>query len=245
VFRSGTLPGRGGSQTTTRRCTAPAVGGILDHMLPVYPSVPPPTPSTEPAAVPVTRLIARRASFLPRWVWPVAGLASVVFVSIAVAISAIAIKGAANDLRAAAKDIDAMMPPTNDKLFSILAQGIGVGEDVVRTTTATNVAPSAAFVTDLTTTPLNQRTDAFTQEIVIRNLHATQSLCFGSVPWTAVGATCTLKCAGSGMTCSGAGTDGIFTGPGQVWQRRYDGTNCICVVASAAATSYQSERVLR
>ena len=191
------------------------------------------------------KAVARRASFLPRWVWPVAGLASVVFVCIAVVISAITIKGAAHDLRAAAKDIDAMMPPTNDKLFSILAQGIGVGEDVVRTTTATNVAPSAAFATDLTTTPFDQRTDAFTQEIVIRNLHATQNLCFGSVPWTAVGATCTLKCAGSGMTCSGAGTDGIFTGPGQVWQRRYDGTNCICVVASAAATNYQSERVLR
>lgn len=137
--------------------------------------------------------------------------------------------------------IDVMTPPTNDKLFTILTKGITTGEDVVRTDTV-SATPKAMFATDLTT---YQQTDAWTQEIVVQNLDVTvpaDNLCIGAIPWTSAGATCTLKCAASGLTCSGAATDGVRTSS---WQRRYDGTNCLCVVGSAAVVNYQSERVLR
>jgi len=112
-------------------------------------------------------------------------------------------------------------------------------------TSNVGTTPASAFAADLVTTPLNQQTDAFTQEITIRNTHASQSLCYGLLSWATAGATCTLKCAASALTCSGAGTDGLLLTSGQTVQRRYDGTSCICLVGSAAATTYQTERVIR
>ncbi len=191
-------------------------------------------------------------------VWLVALFVTVAFACVAVVVSGLAVRNAAQemrsavqeatmDLRSAARDIDAMVPPDNDKLFSILSMGIGVSEPVVRTTSI-GTTPGAAFATDLTTTPYNQRTDAFTQEITIRNLDANtpaQNLCFAPIPWSSAGSTCQLKCAAVTITCTKATTDGIWVAPGQTYQRRYDGTSCICVVGSAATTFYQSERVVR
>jgi hypothetical protein len=129
-------------------------------------------------------------------------------------------------------------------LFTILSKGIGVTEPAVRTSNV-GTTPASAFAADLVTTPLNQQTDAFTQEITIRNTHATQNLCYGLLAWTVPGASCTLKCAGSALTCSGAASDGLLLSSGQTVQRRYDGTSCICLVGSGAATTYQTERVIR
>src|SRR3972149_7531310 len=107
--------------------------------------------------------------YIPQWVWPVAGLSVVVFTCIAVMLAATAVDRASKrfsneisllrkenkkfadenneELRKIAygiNDIDISVPPTNDKLFTILSKGVGVTEDSVRTTTV-GVVPSAAF----------------------------------------------------------------------------------------------------
>ena len=152
------------------------------------------------------------------------------------------------------EDLDIMVPPDNTRLFTILSQGVGVAESAVFSGTATSVAPGAAFATDLVTTPFNQQTNATTQEIWIQNNDRTASpgerlLCYKPIAWASAGATCALKCANivASFTCTSGGTstDGLQLGPGAGVQRRYDGTSCICVVASAAATNFQSERVIR
>ncbi len=203
--------------------------------------------------------------------WAVAFFVTVVFACIAVVVSGLAIKSAAADMRAAAaeanrvaleasqatqdaaadmrsaaRDIWTMVPPDNDKLFTILSKGIGVTEPAIRTTSV-GTTPASAFATDLVTTPLNQQTDAFTQEITIRNTHGSQNLCYKGIAWASAGANCTTKCANvvASLTCTGAATDGVILTPGQLVQRRFDGTSCMCVVGSAATTTYQSERVIR
>ncbi len=138
-----------------------------------------------------------------------------------------------------------MTPPTNDKLFTILSKGIGVTESILRTNTVGST-PDAAFATDLTA---GQQSDAFTQEILImnRDTHTpAQNLCVASIAWSSPGGgTCALKCAAATITCSGAATDGFPIGAGTVFPRQLDGTNCVCLVASAASTLYTDERVVR
>lgn len=139
------------------------------------------------------------------------------------------------------KDIEIKVPPTNDKLFTILSKGVGVPEDVIRTSTI-GTTPTAAFVTDLTA---GQQTDAYTQEVSLFNNDDLDDLCYKVVAWSVAGATGALKCAAQTITCSGASTDGLLLPPGGSVTRRWDGTALVCVVASAATTPYQSERVLR
>lgn len=148
--------------------------------------------------------------------------------------------------------IEPMQPPSNDKIFSNLGKGMGVTENVVRTGQVGTTAQSA-FVTDLTS---GQQSDAWTQEIIIRNRDdatgPTQNLCFHPIAWASAGANCNAKCvaAAATMTCpavggAGAATDGSLVPAGSASHRRYDGTSCICIVASAAGTDYQTERVVR
>lgn len=133
-----------------------------------------------------------------------------------------------------------MSPPSNDKLFTILSKGLGVTDaSGLRTTSVGAVTPLAMFATDLTTA---QQTDAYTQLILVQNTHATQNICIKPFAWTD---TCANVCAASGLTCSGAATDGWRLSPGQVWSIRWDGTNCGCIIGSGAGTSYQDLRVVR
>lgn len=133
-----------------------------------------------------------------------------------------------------------MVPPTNDKLFTILSKGLGITEWILRTTTV-GVTPNAAFAVDLTAT---QQTDSFTQEILIQDTHATQNLCVKPIAWSGV-TTCNALCIASGYTCSVASTDGWRLTAGQAMEFRFDGTNCVCVVGSGAGTNYQSVRAIR
>lgn len=140
-----------------------------------------------------------------------------------------------------------MVPPSNDKMFAVLAQGQGITEQEITNGTA-GTTPTAAFGTDLTTTPYNQRTDAYTQEMTVRNLHATNALCYYGISWSAGGgSTCALKCAASANTCTAGGgaANGVYLPAGSKETHRYNGTNCVCVVASAASTNFQTERLLR
>ncbi len=143
------------------------------------------------------------------------------------------------------EDLDAMrdgimVPPTNDKMFGVLSQGLGVTEDIYKTDDV-GTTPEAAFATDLTT---NQQSSAYTQECLIQNTHGSQNLCVKPIAWSGV-TTCTALCAASGYTCSAAATDGWRLVAGQAMEFRWDGTVCACVVGSGATTNYQTRRAVR
>ncbi len=142
--------------------------------------------------------------------------------------------------------IDIQTPPTNDKLFTILSKGVTFTEDEYRTD-AVLATPEAAFATDLT---VSQQTNAYTQEALVSNTDLTAPpaalhyLCVRPFAWQA-STTCAATCAASGMTCSAAATDGLRLSPGQMISRRWDGTNCVCVMGSVNPTAYQTERIIR
>lgn len=140
------------------------------------------------------------------------------------------------------KEVQALVAPDNDKLYTITTKGIGVTEFAVRTDSVTTTE-EAAFTTDLTAA---QRSDAFTQLVTIANLDAADDLCYLPIAWASAGANCDAKCAASTITCSLAGTDGLHIGPGGIVTREYDGTSCVCVVGEdVAGVPYQTERVIR
>jgi coenzyme F420-reducing hydrogenase gamma subunit len=136
------------------------------------------------------------------------------------------------------------IPPTNDRLFTILSQGVGLSEYQFNPNTATTT-PEAAFITDLTST---QRTNATTQEFSIANNDATSTsmICWKGFAWG--GGSCNATCSASGLTCTGGATatDGKRVAPGGELSRRFDGTSCICVVGNIiGGVAYQTERVVR
>lgn len=240
----------------------------------MYPSNDPPHQPAEAAApaTPITPMFApAHRPLLPKWAWAVVLLVVAVVMAVAGIVATLVaneraekisaqIEKVAFDLHAqhmqtmrsldvvseTVEDIEISVPPNNDKLFTILSKGVGVTEYELRVDDV-GTTPEAAFATDLTTTPYNQQTDAYTQEFTILNTHATQNLCWKPIAWSTAGATCTLKCAGvvATLTCSAATTDGARLTPGQAVTRRLDGTSCVCVVGSAAGTNYQTERVVR
>lgn len=134
--------------------------------------------------------------------------------------------------------------PTNEKLFAINTQGIGVTEWEFKGTDSVGTTPEAAFATDLTTA---QQSNAYNQQSTFHNTDGTDNLCVKPIAWaSAGGATCQLKCAAATITCSNSvSTDGVFLQPGQTIARTWDGTSCLCVVGSAAGVTYQTERLLR
>lgn len=143
---------------------------------------------------------------------------------------------------------DVMVPPTKDRIYDILTRGLAVAEAPWKTDTA-NATPEAAFATDLTTA---QKTDAYVQQIIIRNASADVTptngdlLCWATIAWNGV-VTCQNTCAASAaiMTCSGASTDGMHIGPGSEVARRLDGTSCVCIIGTAGVTEYQTQRSVR
>lgn len=133
------------------------------------------------------------------------------------------------------------VPPTQSKMYDILTRGLT--GDPERKTTVVGTTPDDLLDTDLTSSP-NQRTDAFTQLLVVSNRDSVKNICVGGVAWSGV-TTCAALCAASALTCSGAATDGSLVPPGSQRPFRYDGQSCMCVVGSAAGSPFQGERVLR
>ena len=147
------------------------------------------------------------------------------------------------DKRVDALEVEVATPPTNDKLYTVTTKGVGQTE-WEHNPNQVGTTPEAAFSTDLTTT---EQTNAFTQMFVISNQDSTDNLCWKPIAWATAGATCTAKCAGATITCTGGGTstDGSPLQPGQAVSRVLDGTSCVCVVGSAAGVDYDTERVVR
>ena len=147
-------------------------------------------------------------------------------------------------------------PPSSSTMYTVLTRSVTLTE-IERRTDSASTTPEAAFTTDLaaaTTTPpaASKRTDAFVQQIIIRNtssdLGATGTiLCYKEVAWAAAATTCTSICAAAAatITCTGAATDGRHITPGMEISTREDGTVCGCVVGVLAGTAYQTHRITR
>lgn len=107
-------------------------------------------------------------------------------------------------------------------------------------TTALGTTPAFMFAADITAA--QQRSD-FVQSIRIVNRSAAAYVCFAPVARTASG--CTTDCSGSGLTCSGASTDGDVVLPSNSYSIAINGNACACWVASGASTSANAARVAR
>lgn len=139
-------------------------------------------------------------------------------------------------------------PPTGERLEAALESALRA--DPVRKNVSLGTTIDDAIDTDITA-----KTDNKIQLFVVTNLHASQNVCFGTVPWSGAD-TCATRCAaeaawtGQGyaatMNCTAndASMGSVITA-GASRQFRYDGTRCACIVASGAATTTQVERVLR
>ena len=130
-------------------------------------------------------------------------------------------------------------PPVGERLDQALESPLTA--DPVRfnsTSLTTTILP--AIATDITA-----KTDDRVQLFVVTNLDTANNVCFGTTAW--VGAnTCATQCTASSINCTaGDANMGSVVTPGSSRQFRYAGTRCACVVASAASTDVQVERVIR
>lgn len=114
------------------------------------------------------------------------------------------------------------------------------GKEMLTTTWGTT--PSALFVADVASTVRSTRVF---QNIRVTNRHVSQALCVFDVAWSGATSCNALCAAASSRTCTGAATDGAPIMAGGVYTETWDGSACLCAVASAAATMATSERVLR
>jgi hypothetical protein len=114
------------------------------------------------------------------------------------------------------------------------------GKEVVTSTASTT--PKALFSTDVGST-LKVST-VYTQNIRVANRHASQTACIFDLAWAGV-STCQTLCAAASGTCSGASTDGAPIPAGGSYTESWDGTACLCIVASGASTTFTAERVMR
>jgi hypothetical protein len=146
-------------------------------------------------------------------------------------------------------------PPSSSTMYTVLTRAVTLTE-IQRRTDVVGSTPEGAFTTDLTagtTTPpvSSQRTDAYVQQIVIRNTSTDTGgtaalLCYGEVAWSGV-TTCTALCAAAAatLTCTGATTDSRHIAAGSEFATREDGTVCGCVTGVVGTTTYQTTRIVR
>lgn len=143
------------------------------------------------------------------------------------------------------------LPPDTNRLDYII-NGAWNSEPVRKQSTALTTTPIAAVDTDV---PAAARVDGKVQLFSVFNPSATNRVCVGSVAWSGA-STCATLCntaaswTGQGfaatMNCTAGDVSmGSLVAPGKDRSFRYDGTRCVCVVGSAAATEFQVERVLR
>lgn len=145
----------------------------------------------------------------------------------------------------------AQVSPSFSRLQLLLAQPLSedpeAGTNGPYGTTIDN-----AFGTDLDAT---KKTVATTQQVIVTNIDTSGKICIGTVAWS--GATdCSTLCGTAGawtgqdrydatMNCTtNDDSQGSLVPPGQSRSFRYDGTRCICVVASEVNTDGQIERVV-
>lgn len=95
------------------------------------------------------------------------------------------------------------------------------------------------FAADLTS---DQRSALFVQNIRVTNRHASNFVCFFPVDYSA---GCATDCPAATRTCSASANDGDAIAPGASYSISLTGTECPCLVASAASTTFSAARVGR
>ncbi len=127
--------------------------------------------------------------------------------------------------------------PSGVQLDAKLDQAVVTNPEITTTTVGTDAAN--VITGDLASPPTGLNVaDSVIQQILITNKSTTADLCFKTVAWAST-------CAASGITCSGASTDGQIILPRSQRVFRPAGPRRPCVAASAGATAYQAERVSR
>lgn len=139
--------------------------------------------------------------------------------------------------------------PTLARLQTLLAMPLG--EDPEHNESfGTTLEP--AIATDIAA---GLKIDGTVQQFTVINEDTSGTICIGSVAWSGAD-SCATRCAETTawssqdrydalMNCT-AGDDsrGSAVPPGQSRPFRYDGTKCVCAVASEANTAGQIERVV-
>lgn len=106
-------------------------------------------------------------------------------------------------------------------------------------TQAVSTTPLSALSSDIAAA---NRVATYGRNFRFSNRHASQGLCFGAVAFSSA---CSSTCSGSGLTCSGASTDGDYIAPGTSYTIALTGNMCACLVASAASTTATAAAVQR
>ena len=122
----------------------------------------------------------------------------------------------------------------------------GIRDGEVDSNTAT--ATVGTTPVELTTTDATAAQSGKVMIYTVSNYHASQYLCVDEMDFSDQGSTdCNTDCAGGGFTCDGTiATDGKHrVMPSSQRSLSFAGDRCVCVVGSAASTSFSAERVIR
>ncbi len=143
------------------------------------------------------------------------------------------------------------LPPSGERLDQLLR--VGLVRDPVKKSANIGTALVDAIDTDLTS-----KVDSTQQLLVVTNLASSGLVCVGTVAWSGSDSCetrCTTAAAWSdqtdpdytaSMNCTlGSANIGSVIPHGQSRQFRYDGTRCVCMVASTSNIDVLVERVVR
>lgn len=143
------------------------------------------------------------------------------------------------------------LPPAGERLDQLLR--VGLTKDPVKKSANISTVLTDAIDTDITT-----KVDSVQQLFVVTNLASSGLVCVGSVAWSGVD-SCETRCGTTAawsdqtdpdytgaMNCTlGSANIGSIVPHGQSRQFRYDGTRCVCMVASTSNIDVLVERVVR
>jgi hypothetical protein len=143
------------------------------------------------------------------------------------------------------------LPPSGERLDQLLR--VGLVRDPVKKSANITTSPVAAIDTDITS-----KVDSVQQLLVVTNLASSGNVCVGTVAWSGAD-SCATRCAAATawsdqtdpdytatMNCTlGSANIGSLVPHGQSRQFRYDGTRCVCMIASTSNTDVIVERVVR
>lgn len=143
------------------------------------------------------------------------------------------------------------LPPAGERLDQLLR--VGLVRDPVKKSANIGTAVVDAIDVDITA-----KVDSAQQLLIVTNLASSGNVCIGTVAWSGTD-SCETRCGTASawsdqtdpdytaaMNCTlGSANIGSVVPHGQSRQFRYDGTRCVCMVASSSNIDVLVERVVR
>lgn len=143
------------------------------------------------------------------------------------------------------------LPPAGERLDQLLR--VGLTKDPAKKSANISTVVTDAIDADITT-----KVDSVQQLLVVTNLASAGLVCIGTVAWSGAD-SCETRCGTAtawssqtdpdytaSMDCTlGSANVGSIVPHGQSRQFRYDGTRCVCMVASTSNIDVLVERVVR